>query len=236
MSRSNTRACARAAGRVPPHDLDAEAAVLSAVLLDADAFDRVQEIARGPSTSTPTPIGASTRPCVELKARTSQPVDIVSVATWLRDREAARAGRRHAVPGAARRRDAGRRARRGARAHHPREVARSGSSSRPASAVAAEGYGDCGDVQALHRLGRAGRLRHRARARGDVRSSRSKDAIHRRLRHPGRSRAARRRHHRHRNRASRSSTSSARACTTATSTSWRLAPAWARRRSCSTWR
>ena len=32
------------AGRVPPNELDAEAAVLSAVLLDADAqFDRVQE-------------------------------------------------------------------------------------------------------------------------------------------------------------------------------------------------
>ena len=28
-----------AAGRVPPHDLDAEAAVLSAVLLSSDAFD-----------------------------------------------------------------------------------------------------------------------------------------------------------------------------------------------------
>src|SRR5687768_7545509 len=32
------------AGRVPPHDLDAEAAVLSAVLLDRDALDRVLEL------------------------------------------------------------------------------------------------------------------------------------------------------------------------------------------------
>src|SRR5271168_925420 len=31
-------------GRVPPHDLDAEAAVLSAILLSRDALDRVQEI------------------------------------------------------------------------------------------------------------------------------------------------------------------------------------------------
>ena len=31
-------------GRVPPSDLDAEAAVLSATLLDSDAFDAVQEI------------------------------------------------------------------------------------------------------------------------------------------------------------------------------------------------
>ena len=33
-------------GRVPPHDLDAEAAVLSAVLLTPDGFDRVQESLR----------------------------------------------------------------------------------------------------------------------------------------------------------------------------------------------
>ena len=31
-------------GRVPPHDLDAEAAVLSAILLTRDALDRVQEV------------------------------------------------------------------------------------------------------------------------------------------------------------------------------------------------
>ena len=34
----------QAGGRVPPSDLDAEAAVLSAILLDPDSFDRVQEI------------------------------------------------------------------------------------------------------------------------------------------------------------------------------------------------
>ena len=33
-------------GRVPPHDLDAEAAVLSAVLLSTDALDRVLEFLR----------------------------------------------------------------------------------------------------------------------------------------------------------------------------------------------
>ena len=32
------------AGRVPPHDLDAEAAVLSAILLKRDALDQVAEI------------------------------------------------------------------------------------------------------------------------------------------------------------------------------------------------
>jgi len=34
------------AGRVPPHDLDAEAAVLSAVMLSSEAFDRVAEFLR----------------------------------------------------------------------------------------------------------------------------------------------------------------------------------------------
>jgi len=33
-----------APGRVPPHDLDAEAAVLSAILLSQEALDRVLEI------------------------------------------------------------------------------------------------------------------------------------------------------------------------------------------------
>ena len=31
-------------GRVPPHDLDAEGAVLSAALLSSDAFDTIQNI------------------------------------------------------------------------------------------------------------------------------------------------------------------------------------------------
>ena len=30
-------------GRVPPHDLDAEAAVLSAIMIDPGSLDRVQE-------------------------------------------------------------------------------------------------------------------------------------------------------------------------------------------------
>jgi replicative DNA helicase len=71
--------------RVPPHDLDAEAAVLSAILLDADAFDRVQE------TLAPEHFYADANRRVyeavlDLKSSTGQPVDIVSVANWLRDR------------------------------------------------------------------------------------------------------------------------------------------------------
>jgi replicative DNA helicase len=72
-------------GRVPPHDLDAEAAVLSAILLDADAFDRVQE------TLAPEHFYADANRRVyeavlDLKGAVGQPVDIVSVANWLRDR------------------------------------------------------------------------------------------------------------------------------------------------------
>jgi replicative DNA helicase len=72
-------------GRVPPHDLDAEAAVLSAILLDGDAFDRVQE------TLAPEHFYADANRRVyeavlDLKGALGQPVDIVSVANWLRDR------------------------------------------------------------------------------------------------------------------------------------------------------
>jgi replicative DNA helicase len=73
------------AGRVPPHDLDAEAAVLSAILLDKQALDQVAEIlkpyhfyskanARIFEAATELTLGGT-------------PVDIVTVASWLRDRE-----------------------------------------------------------------------------------------------------------------------------------------------------
>jgi replicative DNA helicase len=71
-------------GRIPPSDLDAEAAVLSASLLDADAFDRVQE------TLAPEHFYADANRriyegIVDLKGA-GKPVDIVSVAAWLKDR------------------------------------------------------------------------------------------------------------------------------------------------------
>jgi replicative DNA helicase len=72
-------------GRVPPNDLDAEAAVLSAVLLDADAFDRVQEVLGAEHFYS----DANRRiyeAVLDLKSMTGQPVDIVSVSGWLRDR------------------------------------------------------------------------------------------------------------------------------------------------------
>jgi len=76
---------APSAGRVPPNELDAEAAVLSAVLLDADAFDRVQEVL-APEHFYADANRRIFEAVLELKESAGQPVDIVSVAAWLRDR------------------------------------------------------------------------------------------------------------------------------------------------------
>lgn len=73
------------AGRVPPHDLDAEAAVLSAILLDRDALDRVLEILK-PEHFYSQPNARIYQACQELAVATA-PIDIVNVSTWLRDRE-----------------------------------------------------------------------------------------------------------------------------------------------------
>ena len=73
------------AGRVPPHDLDAEAAVLSAVLLDRDALDRVLEFLR-PEHFYSDANGRIFEAATAL-AQVGTPIDIVSVASWLRDRE-----------------------------------------------------------------------------------------------------------------------------------------------------
>ncbi len=71
-------------GRVPPHDLDAEGAVLSAVLLSSEAFDAVQEILR-PDHFYADANRRIFEAVVEIQGQ-SKPVDVVSVATWLRDR------------------------------------------------------------------------------------------------------------------------------------------------------
>jgi replicative DNA helicase len=73
------------AGRVPPHDLDAEAAVLSAVLLDRDALDRVLELLK-PDHFYSDANGKVFEACQAL-ALAATPIDIVNVASWLRDRE-----------------------------------------------------------------------------------------------------------------------------------------------------
>jgi replicative DNA helicase len=74
------------AGRVPPHDLDAEAAVLSALLLSADV---VRLVLAGPLAPDHFYSDANGRifDAIVAMARASTPVDIVSVASWLRDRE-----------------------------------------------------------------------------------------------------------------------------------------------------
>src|ERR1044071_7976590 len=73
------------AGPLPPHDLDAEAAVLSAILLSRDALDRVLEILR-PEHFYSDANGKIYLGATELAQR-GVPIDIVSVASWLRDRE-----------------------------------------------------------------------------------------------------------------------------------------------------
>ncbi len=78
------RAVPESGGRVPPSDLDAEAAVLSAILLDSDAFDRVQEILLAQHFYA----DANRRiyeAVVDLNT-SGRPVDIVSVAGYLRDK------------------------------------------------------------------------------------------------------------------------------------------------------
>ncbi|HWO14614.1 MAG TPA: replicative DNA helicase [Polyangiaceae bacterium] len=71
-------------GRVPPHDLDAEAAVLSAVMLAQEAFDRVAEFLRPEHFYS----GANQRVFEAVLALQSEsrPVDVITVAGWLRDR------------------------------------------------------------------------------------------------------------------------------------------------------
>ena len=73
------------AGRVPPHDLDAEAAVLSAILLSREALDRVLEILK-PEHFYSDANGRIYEAAQEL-AQAGTPIDIVSVASFLRDRE-----------------------------------------------------------------------------------------------------------------------------------------------------
>jgi replicative DNA helicase len=73
-----------APGRVPPNDLDAEAAVLSAILLDTSAFDQVQDTLRAEHFYA----DANKRvfeAVLELQ-NVGRPVDVVSVAGYLRDR------------------------------------------------------------------------------------------------------------------------------------------------------
>ncbi|WP_394820622.1 replicative DNA helicase [Pendulispora albinea] len=72
-------------GRVPPHDLDAEAAVLSAVLIDSMALDRVLEFLK-PEHYYSEAHRRIYEACIELR-QNGQPVDIVQVGSWLKNRD-----------------------------------------------------------------------------------------------------------------------------------------------------
>jgi replicative DNA helicase len=72
-------------GRVPPNDLDAEAAVLSAVMLDTMALDKVLEFLK-PEHFYSEAHRRIYEAAVELRS-IGQPVDVVQVGTWLKNRE-----------------------------------------------------------------------------------------------------------------------------------------------------
>lgn len=72
-------------GRVPPHDLDAEGAVLSAVMVDPSAYDKVSDIIKPEHfySEAHRRIFEACAAC----AIDGKPIDVVTVATWLRDCE-----------------------------------------------------------------------------------------------------------------------------------------------------
>lgn len=73
------------AGRVPPHDLDAEAAVLSAILLDDVALAKVLELLRPEHFYSEA--NARIFQAAQQLAIAATPLDLVTVASWLRRRE-----------------------------------------------------------------------------------------------------------------------------------------------------
>lgn len=131
-------------GRVPPHDLEAEAAVLSAIILERDALDRVIETLIPDHFYSP----AHRRvfeACLAL-AQESSPIDSVTVANWLRSRE--RLAEIGGVPFIARLLDAVPSvANVEAYARLVREKWRVRALISTCQKVAAEGYGDVGSVQ-----------------------------------------------------------------------------------------
>ena len=70
-------------GRVPPHDLEAEAAVLSACMLDPSAMDKITDLK--PEYFYSEAHRRIFEACFELK-QAGQPVDVLQVQSWLKDR------------------------------------------------------------------------------------------------------------------------------------------------------
>jgi len=71
--------------RVPPHDLDAEGAVLSAVMVDPSAFAKVKDFLL-PEHFYSEAHRRIFEACVEMTSK-DKPIDIIQVATWLRDHD-----------------------------------------------------------------------------------------------------------------------------------------------------
>ncbi|MEI9950980.1 MAG: replicative DNA helicase [Pseudomonadota bacterium] len=131
-------------GRVPPSDLDAEAAVLSATLLDSEAFDTVQEILQ-PLHFYADANRRIFEAILDLQS-SSRPVDIVSVAGYLRDK--GRLDQIGGTPYLALLADATPAvAHVAAHAQVIREKWRLRQLISTCQKFAAEGYGDCGEVQ-----------------------------------------------------------------------------------------
>ena len=131
-------------GRVPPSDLDAEAAVLSATLLDSDAFDTVQEILQ-PLHFYADANRRIFEAILDLQSL-SRPVDIVSVAGYLRDK--GRLDQIGGTPYLAQLADATPAvAHVAAHAQVIREKWRLRQLISTCQKFSAEGYGDCGEVQ-----------------------------------------------------------------------------------------
>ncbi|HEY5961984.1 MAG TPA: replicative DNA helicase [Polyangiaceae bacterium] len=135
-----------AAGRVPPNDLDSEAAVLSAVMLSRDAFDLVNELL-SPDHFYSEANRRVFEAILDLQ-RTMRAIDVISVAAWLKDRE--RLQQIGGTPYLAQLTDATPAvANVETHARIVREKYRLRQLIGTCQRFAAEGYGDCGEVQAF---------------------------------------------------------------------------------------
>jgi len=131
-------------GRIPPHDLDAESAVLAASLLSETDLTQAAAVVRAEDFYSP----ANRRiweACLDLTS-TRQPVDSITVAAWLKGK--AHMAEIGGVPYLARVVDATPAvANVAAHAEIVKRLARQRAMIAAGQRIAAEGYGDVGDVQ-----------------------------------------------------------------------------------------
>jgi replicative DNA helicase len=133
-------------GRVPPHDLDAELAVLAALLLDPTTLDQVQELLKPEHFYAPAH-GRIYEACLAL-AQQGTAFDLTTVGSWLRSRE--RLADVGGVPYLAKITDATPEvANIEAYARIVREKWRVRELIKTCQRIAAEGYGDVGQVQSF---------------------------------------------------------------------------------------